>query len=68
MMISDYNDSYQEIFNFIRDFKFINSKNKYINIATKSEFIESLILKTNLPLINSILSKKQLNTILNYKF
>ena len=62
------NDSYQEIFNFIRDFKFINSKNKYINIATKSEFIESLILKTNLPLNNSILSKKQLNTILNYKF
>ena len=62
------NDSYQEIFNFIRDFKFINSKNKYINIATKSEFIESLILKTNLPLNNSILSKKQLNTILNYNF
>lgn len=60
-------DSYQEIFKFIRDFKLTRYGNKYINMATKTEFIDKLKDFTNLPLTNAILSENQYKKIMTYK-
>ena len=60
-------NSYQEIFKFIRDYNFAIIGNKYINMATKSEFISQLANKTKLPVTNAILTKKQYEKIMSYK-
>ena len=60
-------DSYQEIFKFIRDFKLTSCGNKYINMATNTDFINKLADLTKLPLTNSILSSNQYNKIMTYK-
>lgn len=60
-------DSYQKLFKFIRDYKFTKYQNKYINMATKSDFLTKLIDKTKLPLDNAVLSQSQFNKIMSYK-
>lgn len=60
-------DSYQEIFKFIREFKLTSCGNKYINMATNTEFINKLAKLTKLPLTNAILSSNQYNKIMTYK-
>lgn len=59
--------STSDIFDFIKSFKAIKTDNKYINIATYSDFIGSISKKTGLPLTNYFLSETQIKTILNYK-
>ena len=59
--------SYQELFKFMRNCYFTVYGEKYINMATKSEFIDMLTDKTQLPLKNAILSEKQYQKILGYK-
>lgn len=59
--------SYQELFKFMRNYYFTVYGKKYINMATKSEFIDMLTDKTQLPLKNAILSEKQYQKILGYK-
>ena len=59
--------SYQEIFKFMRSYHFTVYGKKYINMATKSDFIDILTDKTQLPLKNAILSEKQYQKILGYK-
>ncbi len=59
--------SYQELFKFMRNCYFTVYGKKYINMATKSEFIDMLTDKTQLPLKNAILSEKQYQKILGYK-
>lgn len=60
-------DSYQEIFKFIREFYFIIIGNKYINMATRSDFITKLAKKTKLPLMNAMISQKQYEKIMSCK-
>ena len=60
-------DSMQEIFNFFREFKLVEVGNKYINMATKKEFIVRLKEQTKLPLTNAILSKNQYKKIMDYE-
>ena len=61
-------DSYQEIFRFIRQFRFtLISNNKYVNMATSSDFINKLSDMTHLPLKNAILSNSQYKKIMTYK-
>lgn len=60
-------DSYQEIYNFMRDFKVVNAGNKYINLAAKTDFITKLSASTKLPLTNAILSRAQYKKIMEYK-
>lgn len=60
-------DSYQEIFKFFREFQLVHVDNKYINLATKSDFIKELTNKTKLPLTNALISDKQYNKIMSYK-
>lgn len=59
--------SYQDIFKFMRNYYFTVYGKKYINMATKSDFIDMLADKTRLPLKNAILSEKQYKEILGYK-
>ena len=61
-------DSYQEIFKFIRDFKLTKYGTKYINMATKTDFMDKLEEKTKLPIENAMLSENQYNKIMSYKF
>lgn len=61
-------DSYQDFFKFIRDFKFTKHGSKYINLATKTDFLVKLMNTTTLPLDNAILSESQYNKIMNFKF
>lgn len=60
-------DSYQEIFKFIREYYFVSVGNKYINMATKSEFITKIANQTNLPLTNAMFNKKQYEKVMTYK-
>lgn len=60
-------DSYQEIFKFIRNFKFVEFDGKYINMATDTPFIEKLTEMTGLPLTNAIIEQSQYNKIMAYK-
>ena len=60
-------DSMQEIFDFFREFKLVEVGNKYINMATKKEFIVKLKEQTKLPLTNAILSKNQYKKIMDYE-
>ena len=60
-------DSLQEIFNFLREFKLVEAGNKYINMATKKEFIVKLKEHTKLPLTNALLYKNQYKKIMDYK-
>lgn len=59
--------SYQEIFSFMRNYYFTIYEKKYINMSTKSDFIEMLSDKTQLPIKNAILNEKQYQKILSYK-
>ena len=60
--------SYQEIFKFIRDFKLAKYSNKYINMLTKSDFIDKLEDLTKLPIENALITENQYNKIMSYKF
>ena len=52
---------------FFREFKLVEVGNKYINMATKKEFIVKLKEQTKLPLTNAILSKNQYKKIMDYE-
>ena len=60
-------NSYQEVFKFIRDYNYTILGNKYINMATKSDFIVNLTDKTKLPIKNAIINQKQYEKIMSYK-
>lgn len=60
-------DSYQSIYKFIREFTFVSVGNKYINMATRTEFISKLARQTKLPLTNAMISDKQYKKIMSYK-
>ena len=60
-------DSAQDIFNFIREFKLVKIGNKYINMATKKDFIVKLKELTKLPLTNAMMSQSQYEKIMNYR-
>lgn len=60
-------NSYQEIFNFIREFKFTKCDGKLVNMATASDFIDQLIAKTSLPLNHAMLTENQFMKIMNFK-
>lgn len=60
-------DSYQSIYNFIRDLKYVTAGNKYINMATNQPLIDKIAKKTKLPIKSAIISKKQYTKIMSYK-
>ena len=61
-------DSYQEIFKFIRDFKLVKYSNKYINMATRNDFTDKIEKVTTLPIENAFITESQYNKIMSYKF
>lgn len=60
-------DSYQNIYKFIRDLKYVTVGNKYINMATKSDFITKVADMTKLPITSAMISNKQYEKIMSYK-
>lgn len=60
-------DSYQDIFKFIREYHYVLVGNKYINMATRSDFITKLAKKTKLPIMNAMINQKQYEKIMSYK-
>ena len=52
-------DSYQEIFKFIRDFKLVKYSNKYINMATRNDFTDKIEKITTLPIENAFITESQ---------
>lgn len=60
--IFDSKFSSNEIYDFMRTFKVVKErKGRYINIATKSDFIEALRAKLNHPVTNFYLTEKQIS-------
>ncbi|MDO4378203.1 MAG: hypothetical protein Q4C64_03505 [Erysipelotrichia bacterium] len=59
-------DSFQQLFNFFRNYTAAKVGNKYLNLAVKSEFITKLSALTNLPLNNAIFTEKQYKKIMDY--
>ena len=61
-------NSSEELFDFFRTFNIAKvSKQKYINLAKRSSFIEKIAEKLNLPLLAYFLTKKNITTILGNK-
>lgn len=63
------NDEYStnEIFDFIKKFKVVESENQYINVTTTSTFIRELDKRLSLPLTNYYLTPSQIKKVLNWK-
>lgn len=61
-------DSYQEIFKFIRDFQLAKCNGKYVNLLTKSDFLNKITDITKLPVKSAVLTQKQYEKIMNYRF
>ncbi len=61
-------DSYQSIFKFIRDFQLAKCNGSFLNFITKSDFLDKLSELTKLPIKSAILTPKQYEKIMNYKF
>ena len=58
----------EKVINFIRNFKIVKaSHNRYINICSRTNFIEKLTKITKLPLLNALLRDLEFNRIINYK-
>jgi transposase len=60
--------SSEQIYKFMKEFRVVKSENKYINITIKKSFICGLAEKTGLPLLHYLLTEKQIEKVLNYKF
>lgn len=60
-------ESYQSIYSFMRDLRYVIVGNKYINLATKQPLIDKLSKITKLPIKNAIISEKQYKKIMSYK-
>ena len=63
-----YEESYQEIFKFFRDFQVVNTNNKFVNLLTKSDFLEKICKITKLPINSRLLTIKQYERISNFTF
>ena len=61
-------DSYQAIFKFIRDFQLAKCNGKYVNLLTKSDFLNKISELTKLPVKSALLTQKQYEKIMNYRF
>lgn len=61
-------ESYQEIFKFFRDFQVVNTNNKFVNLLTKSDFLEKICKITKLPINSRLLTIKQYERISNFTF
>ena len=70
LQIYELNDqnSYQEIFKFIRDFQLAKCNGKYVNLLTKSDFLNRISEITKLPVKSAVLTQKQYEKIMNYRF
>ena len=70
LQIYELNDqnSYQEIFKFIRDFQLAKCNGKYVNLLTKSDFLDRISEITKLPVKSAVLTQKQYEKIMNYRF
>lgn len=60
-------NSYAELFKFIRDFRLVKSKDLYTNMATSTEFINKLGQLTKLPLTDAVLTQRKFDKIMNFK-
>lgn len=61
-------DSYQSIFKFIRDFQLAKCNGKFVNLLTKSDFLDKIATITKLPVKSAILTQKRFETIMKFKF
>lgn len=60
--------SSETIFKFFKEFEVVKAENKYINITSRTDFIDHLKEKTNLPLTNYLLTETQIKKVLKYRF
>ena len=60
-------NSYAELFKFIRNFRLVKNKDLYINMATSTEFINKLGQLTKLPLTDAVLTQRKFDKIMNFK-
>ena len=60
--------SSSEIFEFVKNFNVASSEGKYINLARSNTFIKEFAKQTNLPLEHYILTQKNINKVLNFRF
>ena len=60
-------DSYQDIFKFIRELIFTIYDSKYINMIGASDMVNKMTKLTKLPVDNYILSDSQYKKLMNYK-
>lgn len=58
----------ESIFKFFKEFEVVKAENKYINITSRTNFINHLKEKTNLPLTNYLLTETQIKKMLKYTF
>lgn len=66
--ILDNKYSSESIFKFFKEYEVVKTEGRYINITTKTDFIEHLKEKTSLPITNYMLTEVQIKKVLNYKF
>ena len=60
--------SSSEIFEFVKNFNVASAEGKYINLARSNTFIKEFAKQTNLPLEHYILTQKNINKVLNFRF
>lgn len=58
----------EKIYEFFKEYKYVEGNNGYINISNKSEFINYLTDITGLPLNNLNISPSQIKKMFNHKF
>lgn len=58
----------EKIYEFFKEYKYVEGNNGYINISNKSEFINYLTDITGLPLNNLNISPSQIKKVFNHKF
>ena len=60
-------NSYQEIFKFIRELKYTVVKNSYVSMIKSGKMLDKMVKLTGPPINNFILSDKQYKKLMNYK-
>lgn len=61
-------NSYQSVFKFIRDFQLVKNNGKFVNLLTKSDFLDQISNLVKLPIKSAVITQKQYEKIMNYKF
>lgn len=59
--------SSSDVFGFVRNFNVAEAEGKYVNLSVRSRFIEDFVSLTKLPLMNLLLTQREINKVLNFR-